>query len=147
MIAAVAIALGLTGATGAGAQGAPLLKCRPGDTNCQQQQQPGSAAQPGQKTKPAATQDHSAKAKAPGTAAPRAQAETRVPKGKAAQPDSPRVGDSAKHAKHFQRAERSRLPEPPQGREYRVVNDNLVLVDKETMRIVAIVGVLSALFD
>lgn len=37
------------------------------------------------------------------------------------------------------------LPPPPHGREYRVVNDRVVLIDSDTLATVAVIGLLSAL--
>lgn len=51
-----------------------------------------------------------------------------------------RVGDSIRDGRPFQRASTSRFAPPPPGQEYRVVHDQVVLVDKKTKRIVQILG-------
>lgn len=62
-----------------------------------------------------------------------------------ARPSAPRVGESGRHGQPFVRANNSRIDPPPRGHEYRVVDGNLVLLDQNTQRIVAVVGLLSAL--
>lgn len=65
------------------------------------------------------------------------------------QPNPPpglRVGGSGYRGAPFQRAGNSRFPPPPPGQEYRVMpNGWLVLVDSDTLGIVSIIGLLSAL--
>ncbi|UFM67444.1 DUF1236 domain-containing protein (plasmid) [Paracoccus sp. MA] len=51
-----------------------------------------------------------------------------------------RVGDSIRDGRPFQRAANSRFAAPPRGQEYRVVHDQVVLVDQKTKRIVQILG-------
>lgn len=69
--------------------------------------------------------------------------------GKAVQtrPKAPRIGDTGRGSQAFHRAQASRFKAPPRGQEYRVVNDHLVLVDSRTLRIVSVVGLLSALLN
>ena len=57
----------------------------------------------------------------------------------------PQVSDSGAKGAPFKQAGNSRFKTPPKGQEYRVVNERLVLVDKQTMQIVTVVGLLSAL--
>lgn len=55
-----------------------------------------------------------------------------------------RLGDSARDGRAFQRAGNSRYAPAPRGQEYRVVRDQLVLVDQKTKRIVSILGPIQA---
>ncbi len=57
----------------------------------------------------------------------------------------PKIGDSGHKGQPSRQAGNSRFKAPPRGQEYRVVNDRLVLVDKDTLKIVAVLGLLSAL--
>lgn len=59
----------------------------------------------------------------------------------------PRIGDNGRGGQNFHRAQNSRFKAPPRGQEYRVVNEHLVLVDSKTLRIVTVVGLLSALLN
>ncbi len=71
-----------------------------------------------------------------------AEAPPRNAKGKHA-PDGRkalRVGDSIRDGRPFQRAANSRFAAPPRGQEYRVVHDQVVLVDQKTKRIAQILG-------
>lgn len=63
------------------------------------------------------------------------------------QTSAPRIGDSGRHGQRFERHANSRFAAPPRGQEYRVVDGNLVRVDSKTLRIVAVVGLLSALLN
>jgi hypothetical protein len=58
---------------------------------------------------------------------------------------APRLGQTARNARPFQEARKSRLKTLPRGQEYRVVNDHIVRVDSKTLQILAVVGLLSAL--
>ncbi|WP_112313161.1 hypothetical protein [Pseudogemmobacter bohemicus] len=60
---------------------------------------------------------------------------------------SPKKGDSAREGSPFQRAPNSRFGVPPRGQEYRVVGDHLVLADSQSMRVVAVIGLLSSLLN
>ncbi|OCX67155.1 hypothetical protein BFP70_03070 [Thioclava sp. SK-1] len=44
-------------------------------------------------------------------------------------------------------AQLKRLPPPPSGREYRIVDDRVVTVNKDTLEVVAAVGLVSALLN
>lgn len=57
----------------------------------------------------------------------------------------PRIGESARRAPQLQQARDSRLPAPPQGQHYRVMDDRVVRVDDSTQKIVAIIGLASQL--
>lgn len=57
-------------------------------------------------------------------------------------PNTPRVGEPARNGQPFMRAGNSRFKAPPRGQEYRVVNEHLVLVDSQTLRIVTVLGLL-----
>lgn len=57
---------------------------------------------------------------------------------------APQVGHSARGGQRFQQARTSRLPRPPYGQEYRVIDNTVVRVDSRTLQIVAIVGLLGA---
>ena len=74
-------------------------------------------------------------------AAPQKKAEMHKP----APAKGPKIGDSGRKGQPFRQAGNSRFKAPPHGQEYRVVNDRLVLVDKDTLKIVAVLGLLSAL--
>ena len=50
-----------------------------------------------------------------------------------------------REARGLRASEKRQLPPPPRGREYRVVNDRVVLIDPATMRIVQEVGSLGRL--
>jgi len=58
---------------------------------------------------------------------------------------TPHPGESARTGRPFQQAAKSRFPTPPAGQQYRVVQDNLVLVDSKTMTIVKVLGLLDTL--
>ena len=58
---------------------------------------------------------------------------------------APAIGDRIRGGQPFQRANNSRFPPPPHGQEYRVVRGNLVLIDTDTLAVVAVLGVLSQL--
>ncbi|KFI26534.1 RcnB family protein [Paenirhodobacter enshiensis] len=53
---------------------------------------------------------------------------------------APHVGESARRAPMLQQARDSRLPPPPKGQHYRIMDDRVVRVDDQTARIVAIIG-------
>lgn len=53
---------------------------------------------------------------------------------------APRPGDNGRDARPFVRAENSRFAPAPRGQEYRVIRDQLVLVDQKTKRIVSVLG-------
>lgn len=57
----------------------------------------------------------------------------------------PKVGGSAKGGKAFQQGKNSRFSNPPKGQEYRVVDDYLVLADKNTLKVISVVGLLASL--
>lgn len=58
---------------------------------------------------------------------------------------SPRPGENARSGRPFQRADNSRFNAPPRGQEYRVVNEHLVLVDSDTLKVVTVLGLLNTL--
>lgn len=60
---------------------------------------------------------------------------------------APKIGASGRQGKPFQRTSDSRFAAPPKGQDYRVVNDHLVLVNKDTLKIVTVVGLLSTLLN
>lgn len=60
---------------------------------------------------------------------------------------APHVGDSARHAPRLQQAKSSRLPPPPHGQHYRVFDNRVVRVDDSTLKIVAIVGLATAVLN
>ena len=51
-----------------------------------------------------------------------------------------RVGDSGREGRSFQPGRDSNLRPAPRGQEYRVIHDQLVLVDKKHHRIVSVIG-------
>lgn len=59
---------------------------------------------------------------------------------------APKAGGSAKGGAQVQRAKNnSKLKEPAKGQEYRVVNDQVVLADSKTLKIIRVVGPASTL--
>ena len=84
---------------------------------------------------------HHALAPAKPGAKPGPQAAHKAPPHKA----PPAVGARVPHGKPFQQAKGSRFKAPPRGQEYRVVDDHLVRIDSKTLKVVAVVGLLSAL--
>ncbi|MEI4471320.1 hypothetical protein [Frigidibacter sp. MR17.24] len=59
----------------------------------------------------------------------------------------PKIGDSGRGGREVQQARNSRLPKPPAHQHYRVIDDRVVRVDDQTMKIVAVVGLASALLN
>ena len=59
----------------------------------------------------------------------------------------PRVGDSASGAKEFQRSAQSRFGAAPEGQSYRVVDKHLVLVDRQNLKVVKVLGLLDELVN
>lgn len=57
----------------------------------------------------------------------------------------PRIGDRGNRGHAFNDRQKYRLPAPPSRQEYRVIDDTVVRVDRDTQKIVAVVGLLSAL--
>lgn len=53
---------------------------------------------------------------------------------------APHVGESARRAPMLQQARDSRLPAPPKGQHYRIMDDRVVRVDDQTAKVVAIIG-------
>ncbi len=60
---------------------------------------------------------------------------------------APHVGDSARKGALFQQAKNSRLPAPPAHQHYRVVDNTVVRVDDGTLKVVAVVGLLSTILN
>lgn len=58
---------------------------------------------------------------------------------------APKVGDSARNGARFNPPNAAKLERAPNGREYRVINDRVVLVDSSTMKILRVVGALADL--
>lgn len=54
--------------------------------------------------------------------------------------DTPHIGDSGRGGQAVHRAPDSRFRPAPQGQEYRVVKDYLVLIDSRTQKIVTVLG-------
>lgn len=123
-------------------------------TQCQQGQQnrlgqrcdtPGQTGQSGSKS--AASQQQSTQAASHGqngksSSTTSAAANTSQSSQTAA---APKIGDSASGKPRFTPPASGKVAAAPKGREYRVVNDRVVLVDSSTARIVQIIGALSAL--
>ncbi|MEI4488078.1 hypothetical protein V8J36_17940 [Frigidibacter sp. MR17.14] len=59
----------------------------------------------------------------------------------------PKIGDNGRGGREVKRAKNGRLPVPPAHQHYRVIDDKVVRVDDNTMKIVAIVGLASALLN
>lgn len=64
-----------------------------------------------------------------------------------AKSNGPKVGGNGKSGRPFQQAQNSRFPKPPHGQEYRVIDNNLVRIDKNTLKIVAVLGIMEALMN
>lgn len=60
---------------------------------------------------------------------------------------APHVGDSARKGALFLQAKNSRLPAPPAHQHYRVVDNTVVRVDDSTLKVVAVVGLLSTILN
>lgn len=100
-------------------------------------QGPGPCEKPiGQKKKPAQQPEKSKKSPHRGAESSRSK-----------QHDGPYVGESARRAPQLQQAKKSRLPAPPKNQHYRVMDDRVVRVDDKTLKVVAIVGLASALLN
>ena len=57
----------------------------------------------------------------------------------------PRPGQVLRNTRGFEQAQRSRFAKPPQGQEYRVYNDHLVLLDQRTKAVTAVLGLVPEL--
>ncbi|MDB6454331.1 hypothetical protein [Falsirhodobacter sp. 20TX0035] len=55
------------------------------------------------------------------------------------------VGEYARHGHALSRDQLRRLPPLPRGQEYRRIDDNIVRIDSDTLKIVAVLGLVSAL--
>lgn len=141
MIAAVVIAASAM-ALAPMAQAQQQFKCPPGNAQCtEQNRQPKGHSQQGQQQQGHKPDQHRQQ-----------QAQNQKPKAQqqqhAGRPgQKPRVGDSARHGSPFHQAQNSRFPKPGPGREYRVIDGNLVLVDSQTLAVVAVVGLLAGLLN
>ncbi|QUS35740.1 hypothetical protein [Falsirhodobacter algicola] len=58
---------------------------------------------------------------------------------------NPHVGEDARNWKTVPADKMRRLPAAPHGQSYRVLNDHVVRVDNDTLQVIALVGLLSAL--
>lgn len=56
-----------------------------------------------------------------------------------------RAGHSARHAQVWHHGPRYRVGPPPRGQHYRVIDNQVVRVDNNTLQIIAITGLLTAL--
>lgn len=123
IIATAAVATLLAAAPASFAQSRGGQQCPPNQRNCVQQDSP----RPGnQEQRPRAGRAD-----------------------QAAQPGrpAPRIGENGRGGRQFERASSSRFKAPPRGQEYRVVNDHLVLVDSNTLKIVTVLGLLNTLLN
>lgn len=75
---------------------------------------------------------------------PNARPATRDPQAQA-QRATPRAGAIARNGQRFERAANSRFKAPGRGQEYRIVDQHLVLVDSNTLKIVSVLGLLNTL--
>ncbi|MCA0203510.1 MAG: hypothetical protein LCH92_04145 [Proteobacteria bacterium] len=57
------------------------------------------------------------------------------------------IGDNARHGERWTWRDGYGFGPAPYGREYRVINGQLVMVDAQTLQVVAIIGLLSALIN
>lgn len=141
MMASLAVSLTAPMASAQGNPSACVLlpdgmrKCdgQPAQKTQSQKAQPSQKSQPTQKaTGP--------KTSTPAKSAPPAKsASQKVP--------APHVGDSARKGALFQQAKNSRLPAPPAHQHYRVVDNTVVRVDDTTLKVVAVVGLLSTILN
>ena len=60
---------------------------------------------------------------------------------------APRPGGIARGARFPKHERDRRLPPPPRGQQYRIYEDRVVRVDAESLRIVAVLGLLNELFN
>jgi len=60
---------------------------------------------------------------------------------------APAIGDNVRRAPVFQQAKNSRLPPPPAHQHYRVIDGTIVRVDDNTLKVVAVVGLLDAILN
>ncbi len=102
----------------------------------------GAIGAKGQKTCAQATQKQTQ-----GKSAKSAAKSTDKQKASSQKANAPKVGASAGKATSFRQGKSSRFPNPSQGQEYRVMNDHLVLVDKQSSKIVKVLGLLSTLVN
>jgi hypothetical protein len=58
---------------------------------------------------------------------------------------APKPGQNARSAPVLQQSRPSRLPAPPPHQEYRVLDGNVVRVDSQTLKVIAVVGLLNEL--
>ena len=96
-------------------------------------------AQPSQKSQPAQKATGQKIASPAKSATPAKSTPQKVP--------APHVGDSARKGALFQQAKNSRLPAPPAHQHYRVVDNTVVRVDDSTLKVVAVVGLLSTILN
>ncbi|MFN3823810.1 MAG: hypothetical protein ACK4RN_07520 [Pseudorhodobacter sp.] len=71
-----------------------------------------------------------------------------TPNRRAVQPQQhrgPRIGQHARNGRVWHQGPRHRVGPPPRGQHYRVIDNRVVRVDNNTLQIVAIAGLLSAL--
>lgn len=115
-----------------GAQNCILLP--DGTRKCDGNTQPAQKAQPAQKSQKAQTTQKAQPAQKS------AQKSPQKAKG-------PAIGDGARNAALFQQAKNSRLPAPPAHQHYRVLDGTVVRVDDSTLKVVAVVGLLSAILN
>ncbi|WP_172327255.1 hypothetical protein [Mangrovicoccus sp. HB161399] len=127
--AAAVLTLALSPAAFAQSQGGQQPACKPGEQHCVQPQ--GQAA--GNAAKQQGHKDQ-AKPQAKGQKQGSAHA-------------APHVGDSAKAGRQVQPPAHGQLKAPPKGQEYRVIDDQVVRVDSSTLKILAVVGLASALLN
>lgn len=67
------------------------------------------------------------------------------PRQQAQHSQGPQRGDSARSAPRPSSAQLKKLPSPPKGQEYRILNDRVVRVDSDTLAVVAVAGLVTAL--
>lgn len=100
----------------------PSARCAQGDRNCAVKTEPGKKAELGPKSREA--QKHSASD---------AKQQSRGPK----------IGDVARSGRSLNTSEGRRLAKPTAGRAYRVMDERVVLVDSNTMKVVQVLGLVS----
>ncbi|MTH80124.1 hypothetical protein [Paracoccus aestuariivivens] len=118
------VAVTLTIAMSGSAMAAPVQQsqCSQQDRNCANHAQPQKREQ-------------SMQGKADGN-----RVEERKSQSKVAQVSVPKRGEDAKQGRSLKSADTRSMAKPGAGRDYRVVNDRVVLVDSETNKIVEVMG-------
>lgn len=109
---------------------AVMANAQPVQQHCAQGQKDCKGQQQGQKATPA--NQHGKEQSSNKKAEP----------AKAAAKAGPKVGDSGRNGRKFERT--AKMPKPGAHQEYRVIDDHVVRVDTQTQKVVAVLGLVSA---